>query len=193
MEETTLLTQLVADLQELSLAEAGELRLILEDIALEPLIRGAVEALRPQAEARSVRLEIDLSGSLPLVKADAGRTAQILRNLLSNSMTHTPRNGRITISASPVDAPSATRRSPPATPFVQIQIEDNGAGIEADHQDQVFERFYRADAARGRTTGGSGLGLAICKLLVEAQGGEIWLKSVLGEGTAVTFTLPQSG
>lgn len=191
MEETSLLNQLVEDLQELSLAEAGELRLAIEPINLEPLIQGSVEALRAAAQAKSIALEVNIPDNLPLVTVDAGRTAQILRNLLNNSITHTPKNGRIIVTAEPGQIPFATHPSPSyAAPYVQIQVQDNGPGIDPDHQPYLFDRFYRADIARARTTGGSGLGLAISKMLVEAQGGEIWLKSIVGEGTAVGFTLP---
>ncbi len=204
MEETEHLNALVDDLQDLSLAEAGELRLEIIEVDVGALIRRVVDAQRPFAQARGIDLQIDLAPDLPLASADPGRTAQILHNLVSNSMTHTSLNGRIAISAQTIVCnpytkneqmfPQTNRQpshhSPPATHYIKITVRDNGPGIPQEHQDHVFERFYRADSAHSRATGGSGLGLAICKLLVEAQDGQIWLQSVEGQGTAVTFTLP---
>ncbi|MDX1416884.1 MAG: ATP-binding protein, partial [Candidatus Promineifilaceae bacterium] len=201
MEETELLNQLVEDLQEISLADAGELRLDIQPTTLEAIIHATIETLRPTAQSKSIALQVDLPDDLPQAAADPRRLAQILRNLLNNSLTHTPEYGRIVLSAESIEATSVPSmdkpgRLPSATPssatsrFIQFQIHDNGPGIEPEHQALVFHRFYRADAARARTTGGSGLGLAISKMLVEAQGGEIWLKSIVGAGTVVGFTLP---
>jgi signal transduction histidine kinase len=177
-EEAMLLNRLADDLQELALAEAGQLRLERQPVAIGDVAQAAVEAVRPQADARGLRLSLDLPPDLPFVEADAHRVAQVLRNLLNNAMDFTPRGGQITL---------ATRRE---GAFVHTEVRDTGPGIAPEHLPYVFERFYRADKSRARTTGGAGLGLAIVKQLIEAQGGRVWVNSTLGAGSAFGFALP---
>jgi signal transduction histidine kinase len=177
-EEAMLLNHLVDDLQELSLAEAGRLRLERQPVAPADVVDRAVEALRPRAEAEGVALQVDLPEGLPLVDVDPQRIGQVLRNLLDNGLTHTPSGGEISVNARARDR------------WVEINVQDTGAGIAAEDLPYVFERFYRADRSRSRATGGAGLGLAIAKQLVEAHGGEIEVESEIGRGTRFTFTLP---
>jgi signal transduction histidine kinase len=115
---------------------------------------------------------------LPAVLADPERVGQVLRNLLSNALHHTPPEGRITVEA---------RATPEG---VEVAVSDTGSGLAPEQAQYVFERFYRADPSRNRATGGAGLGLAIVKQLVEAHGGRVWLESQAGQGTTVRFTLP---
>jgi signal transduction histidine kinase len=177
-EEAMLLNRLVDDLQELALAEAGQLHLERTPSDLAPLIRQAVAALRPQAEAAGVELHLDLSQSLPPVQADPERIGQVLRNLLSNAITHTPEGGAVTVGA---DA---------GTTSVRVSVRDTGVGIAEKDLPYIFERFYRADKSRSRSTGGAGLGLAIARYLVEAHGGQITVESEPGVGSTFSFTLP---
>ena len=179
-EETLLLRRLVDDLQELALAEAGQLRLQRQIVAVATLITQSAEALKPQADARGVRFRVELPADLPPVDADPGRIGQVLRNLLHNALTHTPTGGAITLSARPHDT------------LVAISVRDTGAGIPPEHLPFVFERFYRADRSRARVTGGAGLGLAIVKQLVMAHGGNVTVQSVVGQGSTFTFTLPSA-
>jgi len=179
-EEAMLLNRLADDLQELALAEAGQLRLERQPINVGDVAQAAVEAVRPQAEARDLRFSLDMPPDL-LIEADAHRVAQVLRNLLNNAMDFTPRGGRITIVAQREGA------------FVHTEVRDTGPGIAPEHLPFVFERFYRADKSRARTTGGAGLGLAIIRQLIEAQGGRVWVNSTLGVGSAFGFALPISG
>ncbi len=176
--ETLLLRRLVDDLQELALAEAGQLRLQRQTIAVAALIEQAVETLRPQTDAKELAVKVELATNLPPVDADPGRIGQVLRNLLNNAVTHTPPGGEITLSARPNAG------------FVAISVRDTGAGIPPEHLPNVFERFYRADRSRARAPGGVGLGLAIAKQLVTAHGGTVSVESVVGQGSAFTFTLP---
>jgi signal transduction histidine kinase len=172
-----LLNRLVADLQELALAEAGELPLNREPWSLNASITNAIDAIRPQAEANQLTLIESTTDSLPEVLVDDARLSQVLRNLLRNALAHTPTGGTIEI------------RAEPAMPGeVAVSVQDSGKGISAEHLPFVFERFYRVDPSRTRSTGGSGLGLAIVKHLVEAHGGRISVTSQPGAGT--TFTLP---
>jgi signal transduction histidine kinase len=179
-EETMLLNRLVDDLQELSLAEAGQLRLDRHPVALADVVDRAVEAVRPRAAAKGVELQVDLPEDLPLVDVDPRRIGQVLRNLLDNGLTHTGPGGEIGIAA---------RAS---GQWVEVSVRDTGTGIAAEDLPYVFDRFYRADRSRSRATGGAGLGLAIVKQLVEAHGGRVEVESEVGRGTEFTFTVPLS-
>ncbi|MFQ5858883.1 MAG: ATP-binding protein [Anaerolineae bacterium] len=180
-EEAMLLTRLVDDLQELALAEAGQLRLKRQPVAPADLVNRAMEAARAQAAAGGITLQVDLPADLPLVDVDPQRIGQVLGNLLSNALTHTPSGGEITIAAGAVGSE------------VKLSVSDTGEGISPEHLPYIFERFYRADKSRSRATGGTGLGLAIARQLVEAHGGRISVESQMGRGTAFTFTLPVAG
>lgn len=179
-EESLLLSRLVVDLQELSLAEAGQLRLARVPLFLDEIIVKAVSALLLQAEKKQLTLHVEIPSCLPKVEADAERIGQVLRNLISNAITHTPPGGEITINARANDGE------------VLVCVQDSGEGIEARHLPYIFERFYRTDASRSRATGGSGLGLAIVKQVVEAHGGQVDVQSSLGRGSSFSFTLPVS-
>jgi signal transduction histidine kinase len=179
-EEAMLLNRLVDDLQELALAEAGQLHLERTPTGLAPLVRQAVAALRPRAEAAGIELHVDLPSPLPPVNVDPERIGQVLRNLLSNAVAYTPRGGTATASAEA------------GTGSVRISVQDTGVGIAEEDLPYVFERFYRADKSRCRATGGAGLGLAIARHLVEAHGGQIAVESQVGAGSTFSFTLPAS-
>ena len=177
-EEAMLLNRLVDDLQELALAEAGQLHLERGPADLAPVMERAAAALRPQLEAAGIDLRVDLPEHLVVVDIDPERVGQILRNLLANAVTHTGQGGTITITAEPV------------RDWVRVSVRDTGEGIAEVDLPYIFERFYRADKSRSRATGGAGLGLAIAKYLVEAHGGEIAVESEVGAGSTFTFTLP---
>jgi signal transduction histidine kinase len=176
-EDAMLLNRLVTDLQDLSLAEAGQLQLQRAPIALEDIINGAVNGVAVQASSKQLALDIDLPPDLPLVEADPQRVGQILRNLLSNAIKHTSR-GTICVSARVLQQE------------IEVKVQDTGVGIPAEHLPYLFKRFYRADRSRTRATGGTGLGLAIVEQLVHAHGGHVSVESRVGEGTCFTFTLP---
>jgi len=177
-EETMLLNRLVADLQELARADAGQLTLLRQPTALPGLIEQAVAALRLQAANKELSLTAQLSPDLPLVDVDAERVGQVLRNLLANAITYTPDGGEILVAA------EAAGRE------VAVSVHDTGDGIAPEHLPYVFDRFYRADGSRTRQTGGAGLGLAIVKQLVTAHGGRVVAHSEPGRGSIFTFTLP---
>ena len=177
-EETALLERLVDDLQELSLAEAGQLRLDLAEVSLEEAARSAIVALKPAADAAGVRLESAISPELPPVRADWNRVGQIFRNLVSNAITHSPRGGTVRIAAHRTGE------------MIELEVRDEGSGITPEHLPRIFERFYRADPSRSRSTGGAGLGLAIVRQLARAQGGDARAESEPGRGSAFFVTLP---
>jgi signal transduction histidine kinase len=177
-EESLLLSRLVVDLQELSLAEAGQLHLVRRPLALEEVIVKAVSSLQLQATNKQLALRVEMSPCLPRVEADAERVGQVLRNLVSNAITHTPPGGEITIRARSINGE------------VLVSVDDTGEGIDEQHLPYIFERFYRTDASRSRATGGTGLGLAIVKQVVEAHGGQVEAESAPGRGSSFTFSLP---
>jgi signal transduction histidine kinase len=178
-EETLLLARLVGDLQDLSLAEAGRLRLDRVSCSPREALETAAASFRVQAEARRIAVRVEDAGAPPVL-VDRARLAQILRNLLANAVTHTTDGGEVTLAARDEGA------------FVRFEVRDTGEGIAPEHLPHVFDRFYRADASRARATGGAGLGLAIVRHLVEAHGGEVAAASEPGRGAAVSFTLPRN-
>jgi signal transduction histidine kinase len=178
-EEVMFLSRLVVDLQDLSLAEAGKLRLEPQPFRASEEIAQVVGTLLPQASAGGPAVHTELP-ELPPVLADPARFRQIVHNLLSNAWTHTPPHGSIRVQAR--DAGSE----------VEIQVRDTGSGIAPEHLPHVFERFYRGDSSRARRTGGAGLGLAIVKHLVSVQGGRVWAESRSGEGASFYFTVPKA-
>lgn len=180
-EEALLLNHLIEDLQELSLAEAGQLRLEPHVCDLGSLVTQAVQSVQLTAGEKEITLALALPDDLPEAWADAERVLQILRNLLRNAVAYTPAGGTVT----------TTAVSTPTT--VEIAIHDTGPGIAAEHVPHLFDRFYRADKSRNRATGGTGLGLAITKALLDLQNGRIWVTSKVGEGSTFTFSLPKAG
>jgi len=120
-----------------------------------------------------------LPEDLPAVTGDRQRLSQILLNLLSNALRHTPAEGQVSITARQAGDKE-----------VEVAVRDTGEGIAAGALPYVFERFYRTDQVRGRDTGGSGLGLTIARSLIEAHGGRIWVESEEGMGSTFTFALP---
>jgi signal transduction histidine kinase len=170
--DTLLLQRLIADLQDLALAEAGRIELRLEPVDIGALARSTVSS----ASRRAPRIDLDIAGDLPLVRADRDRLAQVIHNLLSNAVRHTPPEGSIVV------------RARPDGPHVRIEVADTGVGLAADDLTRVFDRFFRADASRARATGGAGLGLAIARHLVAAHGGAISAASD-GPGRGATFVV----
>ena len=178
MKKPTTLSRLVADLQELSLADAGELKITKQPEDINKLIKEAVTSSQAKARAKGLKIAADLPKQLPLLNIDAYRIKQVLGNLLDNAIEHTGKGGKITVTASEQNE------------MVAISVTDTGEGIPAEDLPLIFERFYRVDKSRARTTGGSGLGLTIAKRLVEAHGGTITVTSEVGKGSCFTFTLP---
>jgi signal transduction histidine kinase len=177
-EEATLLSRLVDDLQELSLAEAGELKLVCQTEDITELIKQTVAGVQAQAIAKGLSVSIDLPDKLPPVNIDSHRISQVLRNLLENAVAHTASGDAITVTVKQKDN------------YLEVAVKDTGEGIPAEDLLNIFERFYRVDKSRARATGGTGLGLTIAKRLVEAHGGKIEVYSEPGKGSRFAFTLP---
>jgi two-component system OmpR family sensor kinase len=182
-DETRLLSRLVDDLHELAQAEAGQLHLDLHPTDLFEVVQTTVANFAVAAEAKGVGLTTDWADettNLPVL-ADPDRLAQIMRNLLSNALRHTPQGGQITVSATVL---------PFIPQAVRIVVTDTGEGISPEDLPHVFDRFWRADRSRARETAGSGLGLAIARHLVQAHGGEMGVESEVGQGSRFWFSLP---
>jgi len=162
----------------LTLADAGQLRVERRPVNLVELARATLNQFGPAAEAADVSLELAANAAAPVVIGDADRLAQVLRNLLSNALRHTPAGGLITVR---VEAQSGQ---------VRLQVTDSGTGIAASDLPHVFDRFYRGDKSRSRRGGGAGLGLAIARQLITVHGGTIEVASASGQGTTFTLSLP---
>lgn len=176
-DEAMLLHRLVDDLQELALAEAGQLKLARHPIAVDELVDKAVQVVQGHINGSRV-IQTEVTPGLPIVSVDSERIGQVLRNLLNNAVEYTPPGGKITVSAHRIQDK------------IQVNVYNEGEGIPSEHLPNIFERFYRVDGSRTRATGGSGLGLAIVKQLVEAHGGRVWAESIPGSYANLIFTLP---
>jgi two-component system, OmpR family, phosphate regulon sensor histidine kinase PhoR len=174
------LSRLVDDLLQLSDIETGKLVLKPAPLALYDVAADVVAFFEKQAAQKSLTLRNHVPLDLR-TQADWDRLTQILVNLVDNAMKYTPEQGQITLGA-----------SPGAKGLVNVWVADTGIGIPSTDLPRITERFYRVDKARSRELGGTGLGLAIVKHLVQAHGGELWLESELGKGTAVYFSLPEA-
>lgn len=177
-EEVALLQRLVEDLRILSLADAGELKLVRAAVSLHELLERVAASFRESAASSGVNLDVDVSADLPDLWIDGERTVQVLGNLVTNALHHTPAGGSVTLRARRV------------VEGVEIAVCDTGTGIAPDDLPKVFDRFYRGDASRQSEGGASGLGLAIAKSIVEAHGGSITAESGSDGGTIVTILLP---
>lgn len=185
-DETLMLSRLVNDLRELAQAEAGQLSLNVQTIDLATVISSAVSGFEGLAQEQEVSLAVTLPPTIPPLLADPDRVRQILSNLASNALRHTPPGGRVTITVDGLPGSAAAAR---------ISICDTGSGIPPQDLPYVFNRFWRAEKSRSRYEGGSGLGLAIARQLVEAQGGQIGVESkgIPGQGSCFWFSLPVAG
>jgi two-component system sensor histidine kinase BaeS len=178
-EEAVLQQRIVDDLQDLAQAEAGVLAYHRTRVDLAELLETCRTAHHARAETAKVRLMLDAPAPV-YAHADPDRLRQVLGNLVTNALRATSPGGQVTLRVTG-DLDCTT-----------MQVIDTGSGIAANDLPQIFDRFWRADAARGRTTGGSGLGLAITKQIVTDHHGSIMVNSTVGVGTMFTITLPSA-
>lgn len=189
--EVELLSHLVDDLRLLALAEAGQLQLDKRPTDIGDLLRDAQVNFSAQAADKAITLSLDLPATLPRVAGDWRRIAQVLSNLMTNALRHTPEGGQITLGATIIEKadpgkPSGTARKS----WVEVTVSDTGIGIPPEDLPHIFERFWRSEKSRSRASGGSGLGLSIAKHLVELHGGTITAESTPGKGSTFRFILP---
>lgn len=175
-EEVDRIVRLVEELLELSRLESGQVPLAREPVEIETFLTQAVERMRPQAARRGVNLDMEVAAGLPKISGDAQRLEQATVNLIDNAIKFTAAAGSVHVSAALKDG------------AVAVAIADTGAGIPREDLPRIFERFYKADRARGNR--GTGLGLAVVKHTVEAHGGSVDVQSEEGHGATFTFTLP---
>ena len=180
-DETVLLNRLITDLRELSLAEAGQLKLHLEKTGLKDIINAEVTGFQARCQEKSISLVSEMINSLPAVNVDRDRIRQVLHNLLENALHFTPAEGSIKVNA---DLDENHQ--------IVVSVSDSGSGIDKADLPFIFEHFYKADKSRQRSYGGAGIGLALVKNYVELHGGRVWVESEVGKGSAFYFTLPAS-
>jgi len=174
---TQRLDLLIQDLLTISALEAGRMKLSLQPVALRPLVEKTFFDLKPPADNKN----ITLLNQLPdlTATADASRLEQVFANLVDNAIKYGRAQGRVTVGGKKRDDGK-----------LEIFAQDDGPGIPPEALERIFERFYRVDKARSREQGGTGLGLSIVKHIVQAHGGEVWVKSEPGKGAIFFFTLP---
>ncbi|HEX6510181.1 MAG TPA: ATP-binding protein, partial [Chloroflexota bacterium] len=179
--ETERLTALVDDLFSLSRVETGALEVNREVIGVGAIVNEVASLMRPLAQQEgAITLSVDAPSGIPRALGDPERLRQILANLVRNAVRHTPDGGIIVL---------AVAAGPD---HVELSVADTGEGIPAEHVPHVFERFYRVDESRNRSSGGAGLGLAIVREFVELMGGYITVESVVGEGTCFRVHLQRA-
>ena len=168
--------RLIEDLLDVSRIVSGTLRAELRPVKLAPVIAAAIDAVRPSADRKGVRVESRVAPAVDFVMADPGRLQQVVWNLLSNAVKFTPPNGRVTVAVGESDD------------SIVISVADTGSGIDAAALPHIFERFRQADSSTTRQHGGLGLGLALVKHIVELHGGTVTAASD-GPGKGATFTI----
>ncbi|GLV58248.1 hypothetical protein KDH_50810 [Dictyobacter sp. S3.2.2.5] len=184
--EVNYLSELVAELLELSRIESGQTSMSIEPVGAEQLVREVMARMLPLAQRHRVQLMTDIQQGETLVAADSKQITRVLVNLVHNAIKFTASGGQIIIGTALQNDRHAQR----------FFVKDTGVGIRAEELSRIFERFYKTDRARakpgyiGPGGGGTGLGLAIARHVVETHGGRITAQSTVGEGSVFTFTLP---
>jgi len=175
-ESTEWINRLIQDLLDVAVIESGKLSLQLREQDPAPLALQARHMFEVEAIGHDIQLDAKIATNLPLLSADGARIVQAMGNLLRNAIKFTPNGGRITID---VDARAGR---------VEFSVSDSGPGIPLENQPRLFDRYWQSsNGARAR---GTGLGLSIAKGIVDAHGGEIWVRSTPGEGSTFTFAIP---
>ncbi len=161
-DQTLHLARLVEDLRQLTLAEAGQIPLERQPTAPSDLVRRTLDSFMPLALDAEIDLNTEIAADLPVIQIDVDRIRQVLGNVLTNALRHTPAGGTIQV------------RVTPQAGRVRFEISNSGSSLTPAQLEHLFEPFWRADEARNRNGGGSGLGLAIARQLVQLHGGEMW-------------------
>ncbi|HYT33420.1 MAG TPA: ATP-binding protein [Ktedonobacteraceae bacterium] len=173
------LAHLVDDMLDLSKIEADRLEVKVEPLSLESCLKEVLNELKPQANTKGLNLTLEMAGPRRLVMADGHRIRQIVINLVSNALKFTETGG-VTIHCMPLEHYDMFR----------VSVHDTGIGISPAALGYIFEAFRQADGSTTRRFGGTGLGLTIARKLIELQGGEVAVESILGQGSTFSFTLP---
>jgi signal transduction histidine kinase len=179
------LTSILNSLLDLSRIESGKIGLKFGELDLRSSIEFILSSLKPQADGKSIQLNMKIPEKLPSVYGDREKVEQILTNLVGNAIKFTSEGGEISISAKFFENEGNID-------MVALSVKDSGIGIPEDQLDRIFEKFHQVEDSLRRSITGTGLGLAITKGLVEAHHGRIWVESEIGKGSTFTFTLPVS-
>ncbi len=181
-EECDTLQELIHDLLESSIIDAGLLRLEPQPVRLSRLVKSVTDDMARRTQKH--HFLVDFAGGpdrFPIVDADPHRIEQVLRNLVGNAVKYSPQGGLVVV------------RGEVHEGEVVVSVADQGVGIAPEHLNRLFEKFFRVESGLGRHIVGSGLGLPIARTIVESHGGRIWAESQLGQGSTFYFTLPLGG
>jgi len=170
----------VAELLTVTRLEAGREELVVEPVDMGAIARQVAAGLQPLAEAGGIHLAVRADGHCE-VRGDVPKLERVVENLVTNAIKYSPEGAAVTVAA---------RREGEA---VVVEVRDSGHGIPAEDAPHVFEKFYRAKCRRTEHVQGTGLGLAIVRLIVEAHGGSVSLRTVEGQGSTFTVALPVQG
>lgn len=176
--ETKRLTNVIRDIIDLSQVQSDDPLATASPVEVDRVINDAIDAVQLLADLHSIEI-VQVKSPDVKIMGDEYQLVMAIRNLLSNAITFSPVNSRITVGAKLKDG------------VVEITVSDQGIGISLENQSRIFERFYRVDPARSRSTGGTGLGLAIVKHVCENHGGEVSIWSVQGQGSTFTMKFPE--
>lgn len=176
---TDRLTYLIEDLLTISHLESGRILMNMKSVPLRNEVDRSRDDLQSRAQEKQVKVENRVAGEL-VACADSERLQQVLFNLIENAIKYGRPGGHVTVDAKVL-----------ANKMIELSVQDDGPGIPPEAKDRVFERFFRVDRARSRETGGTGLGLSIVKHIIQAHGGEVGVRSEIGQGSTFFFTLPQ--
>jgi NtrC-family two-component system sensor histidine kinase KinB len=179
-EDSDRLLKITSELLDLSQVETGNLKLTFAITKPQDIVQYAIDAVKFQAEQKSIKLEINCDKNLPQVNADIQKTAWVLVNFLSNALRYSSEKSKVVIDVFQQDK------------FIQFSVQDYGKGIDEKYQKRLFERYFQVPTD-GQNKSGSGLGLAISKDFIEAESGKIWVISAIGEGSKFCFSLPIVG
>ena len=186
-DESERLNRLIGDILELSKVESRRVPLQLSPVEMSPFVARTMEFISSEASRKHISLEMSVEEGL-YVEADEDRLSQILINLLANGVNYTPEGGKVSVTVEPVHKSGVKDHE--NYDMIRITIADTGIGIPKKDLPRIFERFYRVDKARSRSSGGTGLGLSIVKHLVELHKGTIVVDSSPGVGSTFTIELP---
>jgi signal transduction histidine kinase len=178
LEETYLLERLVEDLRLIALAEANQLRYEMKPIRLNELAETILGLFTAQADEKEIKLLLEAKSDIPEVMVDPQRFQQVIGNLIDNALRYTPDGSSIELDIKKVDQ------------NIELSVADEGQGIPEEELEHIFDRFWRGEKSRARSTGGAGLGLSIARQLVEAHGGKIWARNRSPRGFEVIISLP---
>lgn len=178
--KTLLTSRLVDDLHQLALADAGQLSVQKSECNLSRLFAHIQATVGVQLEDSGIHFLVEIPNDLPEAEADSQRIEQVILNLLSNAVRHTPEGGMIRMTARAIEGP-----------LIQVSLCNTGPRLSDEDLAHMFDRFYRAEPSRSREEGGAGLGLAIAKALIEAHGGKVWAENAPEDSVCFHFTLVQ--